>query len=72
MGRQNQHSYDGETAQALSQDIKPEPPVDNPHGIPSAVLNQLANELLPDKESYSRRLNELLKAIQQNGGSDGR
>ena len=47
------------------------PPVDNPHGIPSAVLNQLASERLADKESYSRRLNELLNAIKQNGGSNG-
>jgi hypothetical protein len=36
--------------------------------IPSSVLAQLAREQIPDKESYSRRLNELLIAIQQNGG----
>jgi len=47
------------------------PPVDNPFGIPNAILNQLASERLPDKESYSRRLNELLNAIKQNGGSSG-
>lgn len=47
------------------------PPVDNPYGIPSAVLEQLASERLPDKESYSRRLNELLNAIQRNGDSHG-
>jgi hypothetical protein len=43
------------------------PPVDNPHGIPSAVLEQLASERLPDKESYSRRLNELMAAPKQKG-----
>jgi hypothetical protein len=48
------------------------PPVDNPHGIPSAVLEQLATERLPDKETYSRRLNELLSAITRNGDSNGR
>jgi len=36
------------------------PRVDNPHGIPSAVLEQLASERLPDKESYSLRLQQLL------------
>jgi len=48
------------------------PPVDNPFGIPSSVLNQLASEQLPGKESYSRRLNELLTAIKQNGDTNGR
>lgn len=34
----------------------------NPYAaIPDEVLKQLASENLPDKESYSRRLNELLK-----------
>jgi hypothetical protein len=47
------------------------PALDNPFGIPTRVLNQLASEQLPDKESYSKRLNELLKAIQQNGDSHG-
>jgi hypothetical protein len=41
------------------------PPVDNPYGIPKAVLEQLASEKLPDKESYSRRLNELLAAYKR-------
>jgi len=36
------------------------PAVDNPFGIPSAILNQLASERLPDKESYSLRLQQLL------------
>ena len=44
------------------------PPVDNPHGIPSAVLQQLASEQIADKETYSQRLNELLVAIQKNQG----
>ena len=43
------------------------PPVDNPHGIPKAVLEQLASERLPDKESYTRRLNELLAAYKPEG-----
>jgi hypothetical protein len=47
------------------------PPVDNPFGIPRKVLEQLASESLPDKESYSRRLNELLSAITRNGESHG-
>ena len=36
------------------------PRVDNPFGIPSRVLEQLASERLPDKESYSLRLQQLL------------
>jgi hypothetical protein len=47
------------------------PPRENAHGIPRAVMNQLASESLPDKETYSRRLNELLNAIKQNGDSHG-
>jgi len=46
------------------------PPVDNPFGI-KLYLEPTSSEQLPDKESYSRRLNELLTAIKQNGGSNG-
>jgi hypothetical protein len=37
------------------------PKEDNPHGVPTEIMRQLASESLPDKESYSRRLNELMK-----------
>jgi len=43
------------------------PPVDNPHGIPRAVLNQLASENIADKQTYTQRLNELL-AERKTGG----
>ena len=39
------------------------PKEENAFGIPGSVMKQLASENLPDKESYSRRLKELLKEI---------
>ncbi len=43
------------------------PKEENPHGIPNEVMKQLASENLPDKETYQRRLNELLNKENSNG-----
>ena len=43
------------------------PKTDNPYGIPGEVMKRLASENLPDKESYSKRLNELLNRENSNG-----
>jgi hypothetical protein len=40
---------------------RPRPKEQNPYGIPAEIMQQLASENLPDRDSYSRRLNELLK-----------
>jgi hypothetical protein len=38
----------------------------NPHAaIPDAVLKQLASERLPDKQTYTARLQELLKGTNE-------
>jgi hypothetical protein len=43
------------------------PPVDNPHGIPSAILEQLASETLgSDPRTYNARLQQLLAAYKSN------
>jgi hypothetical protein len=46
-----------------------QPPLrEDPNGIPRAVMKGLAWETLPlDKETYQRKLQELLQAYQQNG-----
>jgi hypothetical protein len=41
--------------------VRSRPMTENPHGIPGAVMKQLASENLPDKETYSKRLKELMK-----------
>jgi len=43
---------------------------DNPHGVPSAVMRalQFAQLPIPDKDLYSRKLLQLMQAIEHNGG----
>ena len=43
------------------------PKEENAFGIPGEVMRQLASKNLPDKESYSQRLNELLNKENSNG-----
>jgi hypothetical protein len=48
---------------------KPLPRMESPYAaIPSDILKQLAREQPATKEDYTKRLNELLAAIKQNGG----
>ena len=42
---------------------------DNPHGVPTSVMRglQFAQLPLPDKELYTRKLLQLMRAIELNG-----
>jgi len=50
---------------------KPLPPPENPLGIPSQVMKQLAAENISDPAAMNRRLQELLAAHKLSDGRGG-